>query len=216
MLVAVARKLAIALWRFLEQGLVPQGAILANVTSKSCFRTRRQLWLFLSRNTRRSRAGLVPSDKHRNTELAPYSEADQTRVGIDGPQVLLAPSAAQAVAVTLHELATNASKYGALSAAEGRIELKWSHEPDGQLTLRWTETGGPTLQRPERKGFGSRLIEQTIGQLKGTAHFDRRPEGLVCEITLCWSQNELEGRTQRASIPLAALLAAGRRFSIAS
>jgi two-component sensor histidine kinase len=117
-------------------------------------------------------------------ELAPYSETDKTRMRIDGPQVLLAPGAAQAVAVTLHELATNASKYGALSAAKGRIELKWLHEPNGQLILRWTETGGPTLQKPERKGFGSRLIEQTIGQLKGTAHFDWPPEGLVCEITL--------------------------------
>jgi PAS domain S-box-containing protein len=117
-------------------------------------------------------------------EFAPYSETSETRVRIDGPQVMLAPVAAQAVAVTLHELATNASKYGALSTAKGRIELKWSHAPDGQLILRWTETGGPTLQRPERKGFGSRLIEQTIGQLKGNAHFNWRPEGLVCEITL--------------------------------
>jgi two-component sensor histidine kinase len=105
-------------------------------------------------------------------------------VRIDGPQVLLAPSAAQAVAVTLHELATNASKYGALSAPKGSIELNWSHAPGERLILRWTETGGPTLQRPKRKGFGSRLIEQTIGQLKGNAHFDWRPEGLICEITL--------------------------------
>jgi len=117
-------------------------------------------------------------------ELAPYSETDEMRVRIDGPQVLLAPATAQAVAVTLHELATNASKYGALSTAKGRIELIWSHAPDGQLILRWTETGGPMLQRPERKGFGSRLIELTIGQLKGNAHFDWRPEGLICEITL--------------------------------
>ena len=65
---------------------------------------------------------------------------------IDGPQVLLEPDAAQAIAVTLHELATNAAKYGALSAAKGQIELKWSHKADGRLILRWTETGGPAVQ----------------------------------------------------------------------
>jgi PAS domain S-box-containing protein len=117
-------------------------------------------------------------------ELAPYSEWGETRVRIAGPQVMLAPVAAQAVAVTLHELATNASKYGALSAAKGRIELRWSHASDGRLILRWTETGGPALQRPQRQGFGSRLIGRMISQLKNNAHFDWRPEGLVCEITL--------------------------------
>jgi two-component sensor histidine kinase len=117
-------------------------------------------------------------------ELAPYSEKDETRVRIDGPQILLEPSAAQAIAVTLHELATNAVKYGALSAAKGQIELKWSHAADGQLDLRWTEMGGPAVQMPSRRGFGSRIIERMIDPLKGKARFDWRPEGLVCEITL--------------------------------
>jgi two-component sensor histidine kinase len=98
-------------------------------------------------------------------------------------EVLRAPTVAQAVAVTLHELATNAVKYGALSAAQGQIELHWSHAADGQLILRWTEQGGPAVRVPERKGFGSRLIERTIDQLKGNARFDWRPNGLVCEIT---------------------------------
>ena len=66
-------------------------------------------------------------------ELAPYSEKAEKRVRIEGPQVLLEPSAAQAIAVTLHELATNAAKYGALSAAKGQIELKWTHGTDGRL-----------------------------------------------------------------------------------
>jgi PAS domain S-box-containing protein len=117
-------------------------------------------------------------------ELAPYSEKDETRVRIDGPQILLEPNAAQAIAVTLHELATNAVKYGALSAAKGQIELKWSHAADGQLDLRWTEIGGPAVQMPSRRGFGSRIIERMIDPLKGKARFDWRPEGLVCEITL--------------------------------
>jgi PAS domain S-box-containing protein len=117
-------------------------------------------------------------------ELAPYSATGEKRVRIDGPQVLLGPDTAQGVAVTLHELATNAVKYGALSTANGHIDLKWSHEADGRLNLRWIETGGPTVQPPTRTGFGGRVIEQMITQLKGERHFDWRAEGLICEITL--------------------------------
>jgi PAS domain S-box-containing protein len=117
-------------------------------------------------------------------EFAPYSAAGEKRVRIDGPQVLLEPDTAQAVAVSLHELATNAAKYGALSTANGHVDLKWSHEANGRLNLRWIETGGPTVQPPTRRGFGGRVIEQMIAQLKGKSRFDWRAEGLVCEITL--------------------------------
>jgi PAS domain S-box-containing protein len=117
-------------------------------------------------------------------ELAPYCEKDETRVHIDGPQVLLEPNAAQAIAVALHELATNAAKYGALSVPKGQVELKWSHGADERLILRWTEIGGPAVQTPARQGFGSRVVKRMIGQLKGKARFDWRPQGLVCEVIL--------------------------------
>jgi len=117
-------------------------------------------------------------------ELAPYSTSGDKRVRIDGPQVLLEPDIAQAVAVTLHELATNAAKYGALSKANGHIDLKWSHEANGRLNLQWIETGGPTVEAPARSGFGGQIIQQMIAQLKGESRFDWRAEGLVCEITL--------------------------------
>jgi two-component sensor histidine kinase len=84
----------------------------------------------------------------------------------------------------LHELATNAAKYGALSVPKGRIDLKWLHEADGRIVLRWTETAGPAVQTPSRQGFGRRVIERMITQLQGKASFDWRPEGLHCEITL--------------------------------
>ena len=100
------------------------------------------------------------------------------------PQILLEPNPAQTIAVILHELATNAAKYGALSATKGQVELKWSCEPNGRLHLRWTKTGGPALEEPTRHGFGGRIIEQMIAQLKGETRFDWRAEGLVCEITL--------------------------------
>jgi PAS domain S-box-containing protein len=117
-------------------------------------------------------------------ELAPYLDEHDVRVRMEGPEALLEPDAAQAVAVILHELATNASKYGALSDAKGQIKLTWSRAEDGQLTLRWTELGGPGVKVPERLGFGSRLIERTISQLGGQARFDWPSEGLVCEIAL--------------------------------
>jgi PAS domain S-box-containing protein len=116
-------------------------------------------------------------------ELAPYIETGEMRARINGPQVLLEPNAAQSFAVILHELATNAAKYGALSSSDGRIDLCWSHEPSGMLELRWTETGGPPVQTPTHEGFGGRIIKQLAGQLKGRAQFDWRVEGLDCEIT---------------------------------
>jgi PAS domain S-box-containing protein len=115
-------------------------------------------------------------------ELAPYSKDAETRVRIDGPQVFLKPDIAQSIAMILHELATNAAKYGALTAAEGQIDLKWSHGADGWLILCWTEIGGPEIQTPARQGFGTRIIERMVDQLKGKARFDWRPERLVCEI----------------------------------
>ena len=117
-------------------------------------------------------------------ELAPYFETDESRVRMDGPQVLLEPNTAQATAVILHELGTNAAKYGALSGTKGKIDLKWLHEANGTLIIRWTEMGGPAVQTPMRQGFGGRVIEKMIGQLRGKVHFDWRPHGLVCEITL--------------------------------
>jgi PAS domain S-box-containing protein len=117
-------------------------------------------------------------------ELAPYSEVDERRVRIDGPQVLLEPNAAQAIAVTLHELATNAAKYGSLSVPDGRISLTWLDEADGQLILRWSEIGGPAVRIPTHRGFGTQIVERMIDQLKGKARFDWRTGGLVCEIAI--------------------------------
>ena len=116
-------------------------------------------------------------------ELAPYFAADRKRVRIEGPSTLLNPNTAQSIAVALHELATNAAKYGSLSNSGGRIDLTWQHGIDGQLLLRWAETGGPPVGKPTRRGFGSRVIEQMIRQLPGTVRFDWNPDGLVCEIS---------------------------------
>ena len=118
-------------------------------------------------------------------ELAAYSPGRETRVQIDGPSVLLEPNAAQAIAVILYELATNAAKYGALSVPNGQVRTEWSHEQNGQLVLRWTEKGGPPVEPPTRRGFGARVMENMVrGQFKGELKFDWHPEGLACEIVL--------------------------------
>jgi two-component sensor histidine kinase len=83
-------------------------------------------------------------------ELAPYLHGNEARVRIDGPQLLLEPNTAQTIAMTLHELATNAAKYGALSAVKGRVEVKWSLAANDQLVLTWTEEGGPATKKPLR------------------------------------------------------------------
>jgi len=118
-------------------------------------------------------------------ELAPYLQDGAARARIDGPHLVLEPNTAQAIAVVLHELATNAAKYGALSVAEGSVDVKWSRAADGLLVLRWTERGGPPVKPPMRQGFGTRVMERMIrGSLKGKMRFDWRAEGLACEIAL--------------------------------
>ena len=117
-------------------------------------------------------------------ELLPYRGERDRRVRFDGPAVMLEPTTAQAIAISLHELATNAAKYGSLSAAGGRVEILWSLTTDGRLSLRWIESGGPTAAPPTHRGFGTRIMENMIGQLRGEVRFDWRDQGLTCEIDL--------------------------------
>ncbi len=131
-------------------------------------------------------------------ELSPYCDDEKTRVRIDGPDMLLEPGAAQAIAVTVHELATNAVKYGALSVPEGHVHVEWSRAPEGRLLFHWTETGGPLVRPSARRGFGTRVIEGMIrDQMKGEMRFDWRPEGLACEIWVPASNQEPSPRSPR-------------------
>jgi len=117
-------------------------------------------------------------------ELLAYSGENEARVRIEGPAVMLDPSTAQTTAISLHELATNAAKYGSLSATGGRVEILWSLTADRRLSLRWIESGGPTAKPPTHHGFGTRVMENMIGQLRGEVRFDWRDQGLTCEIDL--------------------------------
>jgi PAS domain S-box-containing protein len=117
-------------------------------------------------------------------ELSPYSRQGEALTRIDGPTVMLKPDVAQAVAVILHELATNAAKYGALSVPQGQVRVAWSCTA-GRVVLCWTEVGGPPANPPTHKGFGTQVIEAIVrGRVGGDVRLDWRAEGLTCEIAL--------------------------------
>lgn len=111
------------------------------------------------------------------------SHNDHGRIFVSGPDVRLGPKAALALSLTLHELSTNAAKYGALSVDSGRVEITWEVTGEGDaacLRFRWQESGGPVVKAPERKGFGSRLIEQSLaGSLGDKARISYEPTGVV-------------------------------------
>jgi PAS domain S-box-containing protein len=130
-------------------------------------------------------------------ELAPYRTAERDQIVACGPQVMLEPATAQTLALALHELATNAAKYGALSMPSGRVRLAWEQRP-GTLALHWSETGGPAVVAPATKGYGTRVISASIErQLSGEAVFDWRRDGLQCALTVPRSDKPKDG--ERAS-----------------
>jgi two-component sensor histidine kinase len=121
-------------------------------------------------------------------EMAPYRVGEGERILMSGPPVVLQPATAQTLALALHELATNAAKYGALSAITGQVGVTWQ-VADGMLSLEWNETGGPHTVKPSIQGYGTRVIAASIErQLGGRAVFDWRPQGL--NFTLSVPQGE--------------------------
>ncbi len=117
-------------------------------------------------------------------ELAPYSLKGLSRARIEGPELVLEPKSAQAIAMVLHELTTNAVKYGALSVPSGRLKVEWLRG-ETQIAISWSEAGGPPVKTPARQGFGTRVLGSVIQtELAGKIRFDWNPAGLHCEITI--------------------------------
>ena len=121
------------------------------------------------------------------TVVKPFA-AGMQRVSSGGPPVRLPPQMTLLMSLALHELCTNAAKYGALSNALGSISITWdtakTAEGRNLLSLHWAETGGPPVQPPTRRGFGSRLIERALAtELGGVAAIDYRKDGVVCDIS---------------------------------
>jgi two-component sensor histidine kinase len=119
--------------------------------------------------------------------LQPYLLNNPERVKMFGPKVPLSPRIAVVLSMIVHEIATNAAKYGALSNDSGKVTLDWEVIDEGTgptLRLIWTETGGPPVTAPVQRGFGSRLIERSArDQLGGEATVDFLPRGVVCTVT---------------------------------
>jgi two-component sensor histidine kinase/DNA-binding response OmpR family regulator len=119
-----------------------------------------------------------------DAEMAAFQSRGSRRVVIEGPRVILKPATAQSVALALHEMMTNAAKYGALSKYEGHLRLTWTVDQDG-LVLDWQETGGPQTAAPKSHGFGLKIVRSGIEeQLDGQVAFDWRSEGMHCRLTI--------------------------------
>src|SRR6476620_75471 len=121
--------------------------------------------------------------------LAPYAGAGPERVVLRGEDVVLRPRAVLTLAMAVHELTTNAAKYGALSVPGGRIEVQWrpvrAENGESCLEIEWIEQGGPNVVEPEQHGFGTKLIEGSIAaELAGETRLVFQPQGLRCEITI--------------------------------
>jgi PAS domain S-box-containing protein len=111
--------------------------------------------------------------------LAPFASAGRT--SLSGPPVALSPKLTLAMSAAIQELSTNAAKYGALSAAHGRIDVAWARENEGTFSFRWTERDGPVVETPTRRGFGTRLIQDILAAESGwTVTLDYCPSGLQC------------------------------------
>lgn len=114
-----------------------------------------------------------------------FAHVDRSRLAASGPGVLLNPKASIAIVMVLHELSTNAAKYGTLSVDAGRLDLAWHVESDGDLVIDWHETGGTRVQPPSKSGFGSRMIKAVMhGELNGSVSSSYETDGLVCRLVV--------------------------------
>jgi two-component sensor histidine kinase len=114
---------------------------------------------------------------------AKFEPFGQFRANLDGADVRLAPDVARNLSLVFHELVTNAIKHGALSRAEGRVEISWHQNSEG-LVVNWTERGGPATSPPEQRGFGTRLVVGCMRSLGGRVDAEFPPKGLTCTLKI--------------------------------
>jgi PAS domain S-box-containing protein len=125
-------------------------------------------------------------------ELAPYAGGDGSRFTLEGEDLQFGPVMAVTLGMAFHELATNAAKYGALSVPSGRVRVIWRPCGPGRLHLEWQETGGPPVSQPQRRGYGSFLIERALaGALDGEARIHFQKEGVRCIMNMALDQQPL-------------------------
>ena len=130
-------------------------------------------------------------DKRNRRDSGLPRELVGSRIAVDGPELCLNAAAAQAIGLVLHELATNAGKYGALSVDTGRVEVSWGSDDD-TFTMSWTECEGPPVSAPERRGFGTIVIKAMAERsVDGAVDLDYAPSGLTWRLT-CAAASALE------------------------
>jgi PAS domain S-box-containing protein len=118
-------------------------------------------------------------------QLAPFGGIDGRKFTAQGPEVYLRPQAMQSLGLILHELATNATKHGALSSSAGSVAIDWAPEAERNgVRLTWQERGGPAVEPPRRKGFGQVVFERIGASLDGDIAVDFQPEGFVCAVNI--------------------------------
>jgi PAS domain S-box-containing protein len=131
-------------------------------------------------------------------QLAHFADLVSTRIAMQGPKLRLNPASAQAIGLALHELGTNAGKYGALSTDRGRVDVCWNFS-DNTFTMSWTEREGPPVSAPTRRGFGTTVVERmTESSLGGAVDLDFAPSGLTWCVS-CPAGNALEPSEPRSS-----------------
>jgi two-component sensor histidine kinase len=133
-------------------------------------------------------ADVVELDRLVERIVAPY-RGDAYRIDVKGPRLTVPGQLASKIALALHELCTNAVKYGALSVAGGHVEVGWRLDTD-QLSIGWSEHGGPTVAPPAKPGFGSRLLQRGIFSAPDAATVTYASEGLRCDITVQLSPSD--------------------------
>ena len=128
--------------------------------------------------------GPAPLQALIDAEADAFFNNKRRRVFTEGDNVLLNPQAFSTLALVIHELVTNSTKYGSLSA-RGQVAIRWHFNPDGDLALRWTESGGPPVKPPTRQGFGTTIIEHSVPyDLGGSATLDYAPDGFTASFTI--------------------------------
>ncbi len=133
------------------------------------------------------------------SELAPYMEGNERHVELSGPEIRLAPNDAMSLGLAIHELATNAAKYGALSSSGGRIHVNWTLDTPELASLDWREEGGPPVREPVKRGFGRDLIEKIVAhELKSEVDLRFNPGGVECRLKVpVRASREFALRTER-------------------
>ena len=146
--------------------------------------------------------GTTPINAVVQAELAPYARSEGS-IELAGPQVELAPNDALSLGLAIHELATNAAKFGALSVADGKVRVTWALDREDLASVRWVESGGPPVPEKRARGFGTDLIEKIVAhELRHPVDLRFEPSGVACTLWVpVRLRSEFEMRTRRRAVP---------------